>query len=301
MNQLVNKDEPRHSVKSGFMVARSDSPVVYLLRISGFIFGVFFLLSSFACTNHVAVTVPLFPARLDPPELSYSSHKVSLGVSLKHPNDIVIIPDATVNPPILNHPRLSNSRPQPYFAPFLGVTGFKRFELSYDIYGGIMLRTQLLGKTNEESTRGDQSATCAVGYNYSEDSEDRNTSYYYRIGYLRPEYNWHLKTIHSNLVYGYRIHKDVLFFGGASYELFSLSGDLYQHEYHNVDNSSSIREYSINYSGFRQGIGLGIEYTYDAIVAEQSLAYTLQLSKLSMGASSIEPVLNHSIILKYSF
>ena len=46
---------------------------------------------------------------------------------------------------------------------------------------------------------------------------------------------------------------------------------------------------------------MGVEFLFDAKVAEQSIIYTLQVSEISWGTLSTDTVLSHSLIVKYYF
>ena len=51
-----------------------------------------------SCSHEAPITVPLYSARLEPPELSSKSRGVSPGFTINRPNEIVIIPDGIADP-----------------------------------------------------------------------------------------------------------------------------------------------------------------------------------------------------------
>ena len=261
--------------------------------------GILLLSSFLACTYQAPITVPLHSSRLDPPELSSKPQEVSVGFSVRFPNEIVIIPDGIADPPILNNPKLGSRKPPLYISPHLGVSVIKRLELSYDICSGLLLRTQLFGKRREEATVGNKSIALSLGYNFTSNSHELTKSDRPNSDQLLAEYDWRLNSTRSNLLFGYRFHRSVLYYCGVYYESYSLRGQLDQYAFPNIIESD--QKYSLNSQGYEQGFGMGVEFLFDAKVAEQSIIYTLQVSEISWGTLSTDTVLSHSLIVKYYF
>ncbi len=268
-------------------------------EMTGLALGVMLLSSFLSCTHQAPITVPLYSSRLDPPELSSKPHGVSLGFSVMRPNEIIIIPDGIADPPVFNSPKLSSRKAYPSLSPHFGVAVLKRLELSYDIYSGVMLRTQLLGKGREASTIGNKSVALSVGYNFTSNSHELTKSDRPGSDQILAEYDWRLNSLQSNLLFGYRFHRSVLFYCGAYYESFSLSGHLDQYFYPDIIETD--QKYVLSGQGYKQGLGMGVEFLFDAKVAEQSIIYTLQVSKISWGTLSTDTILNHCLIVKYYF
>jgi len=261
--------------------------------------GVILLSSFLSCTYQAPVTVPLYSSRLDPPELSVEPHGVSLGFSAKFANEIVMIPDAKAVPPILNNPKLGSRKQPLYISPHMGVAVNRHLELSYDIYSGLLLRTQLLGKRREEASIGNKSATLSIGYNFTSNSDELYTSDRPYSDQRLAEYDWRVNSFRSNLLFGYRFHKSVLYYCGAFYESYSLTG--YLDQYAHPDIIENDEHYSLDATGHKQGLGLGVEFLFDAKIAEQSIIYTLQISEISWGSLSTDRILNHGLTVKYYF
>ncbi len=267
--------------------------------ITGFIVWGILVLSLLTCSHHAPVTVPLTSSRLDPPELSTQPNGVSLGFNVMRPNEIIVIPDGKADPPIFNAPRLSNRSAYPNLSPHMALPVKNRFELSYDIYSGLMLRAQLLGQDREASKVGNKSTTLSIGYNFNSDSNELYESDRPGTDFILAEYDWRMHSFRTNLLYGYRIHKSVLGFGGAFYETFSLTGHLNQYAFPALIESDE--KYDFDGQGTKMGLGLGVEFLFDAKVAEQSIIYTLHFSKILWDNLSTDIIQNHSLIVKYYF
>ena len=268
-------------------------------EMTGLALGVMLLSSFLSCTHQAPITVPLYSSRLDPPELSGTPPGVSLGFSVMRPNEIIIIPDGIADPPVFNSPKLSSRKAYPSLSPHFGVAVMKRLELSYDIYSGVMLRTQLLGKGREASTIGNKSVALSVGYNFTSNSHELTKSDRPGSDQIVAEYDWRLNSLQSNLLFGYRFHGSVLYYCGAYYETYSLNGHLDQYYYPDIIENDET--YTFDGQGHMQGLGMGVEFLFDAGVYKQSIVYTLQLSEISWGSLSTDTILNHSLIVKYHF
>ena len=162
-----------------------------------------------------------------------------------------------------------------------------------------MLRSQLFGEGREASTVGNKSMTLSVGYNFTSNSRELTKSDRPGSDQIVAEYDWRLNSLRSNLLFGYRFHRSVLYYCGAFYESFSLSGHLDQYAYPDIIEND--QKYVFNGQGVKQGLGMGVEFLFDAKVAEQSIIYTLQVSEISWGSLSTDTILNHSLTVKYYF
>jgi len=251
----------------------------------------------FSCSYRAPITVPLYTSRLDSPEMSNKPHGVSLGLSVKYPNEIIIVPDGIATPPEFFDPRLSTEKLPPYISPHLGVNITNRLEFSYDIYSGAMLKAQLFGKRREQSHVGNQCAALSVGYSYSLDSDNRTKSNRPNSDYILAEYDWRMNTLRSNLILGNRFHENILYYYGAYYESYSLSGQLDQYSYPGIIDTNE--EYVLSGTGYRRGVGMGVEFTFEAEGVKQSIVYTLQISDISWGSYSSDYLLNHSVVFRY--
>ncbi len=268
--------------------------------LSFLILAVVMIMTPLSCTNyHSPIIVPVLMPRLDSPEMSIRSKSIVIGTSAAYPTKLMLVRDISVDPVITNDPAISYEKDPPTLSVNFGLSLMNRFEISGDIVNGIQIKSQLLGERRQDAQLGNRSIAVVFGTNYSHGSDDRMISSYSSYGSRSAYYDWKLNSYSTGIILGYRPHKAIVIYGGPNVTAFTLSGTLNQVGMGPLYEDSY--EYILDSKGLSRGVGLGVEFLFDAEIAQQAIIYTLNVSQLAWEGYRSDTLFGHSLQIRYYF